>query len=68
MRVEINVLRKFRDLDVNYSISLKKKKVYHSLAMRLKTQFITADNRHKVKSENFGHIVLLKDWQSIFKK
>ena len=40
--------------------------VYHSLAIRLKTLFITADNRHKAKSENFGHIVLLKDWESIF--
>jgi predicted nucleic acid-binding protein len=42
--------------------------VYHSLAIRLKTQFISADHRHKVKSEKFGHIVLLKDWESIFKK
>ena len=39
--------------------------VYHALAITHDTWFITADNRHKAKTERQGHIILLKDWQKI---
>ena len=42
--------------------------VYHAMAKSHNTFFITADNRHKAKTEKEGHIVLLKDWEQVFKK
>jgi len=40
---------------------------YHALAILNNCIFITADNRHISKTAQFGHIVLLKDWKSLFK-
>ena len=40
--------------------------LYHAYAIELDTKFITADARHKKKTEKYGNVVLLKDWQSIF--
>lgn len=39
---------------------------YHALAILNNCIFITADNRHISKTAQFGHIVLLKDWKSLF--
>ncbi|POZ52200.1 type II toxin-antitoxin system VapC family toxin [Methylovulum psychrotolerans] len=39
---------------------------YHALAIANDCTFITADNRHVSKTAQFGHVVLLKDWQSVF--
>jgi len=39
--------------------------IYHALAKNHNTWFITADNRHKVKTEKEGHVILLKDWGKI---
>jgi len=39
---------------------------YHALAIANNCTFITADNRHVSKTAQFGHVVLLKDWQSVF--
>lgn len=39
---------------------------YHALAILNNCTFITADNRHISKTAQFGHIVLLKDWKSLF--
>jgi len=39
---------------------------YHALAIDQKTVFITADKRHKAKTEAFGHIILLNDWKTFF--
>ena len=40
--------------------------LYHAYAIELGTKFITADGRHKKKTEKYGHVVLLKNWKSIF--
>jgi predicted nucleic acid-binding protein len=37
---------------------------YHALAIELDSVFVTADKRHKAKTETFGHIVLLHEWES----
>nr|VFJ52391.1 MAG: PIN domain-containing protein [Candidatus Kentron sp. FW] len=37
--------------------------VYHALAIENDCSFITADNRHETKAENFGHIVLVENWE-----
>jgi predicted nucleic acid-binding protein len=39
---------------------------YHALAIANHCIFITADSRHVSKTAQFGHVVLLKDWQSVF--
>lgn len=39
---------------------------YHALAILNNCIFITADNRHISKTAQFGHIVLLKNWKSLF--
>ncbi len=39
---------------------------YHALAIANDCTFITADNRHVSKTNQFGHVALLKDWQSVF--
>lgn len=40
--------------------------LYHAYALELESTFITADARHKKKTEKYGNIVLLKEWESIF--
>jgi predicted nucleic acid-binding protein len=40
--------------------------IYHALAIVEDGVFVTADNRHFEKVKNFGHIALLKDWETIF--
>ena len=40
--------------------------IYQALAIELNGTFLTADHRHYGKAKNFGHIVMLKDWESIF--
>jgi predicted nucleic acid-binding protein len=40
---------------------------YHALAILNHCHFITADKRHLSKTEQWGHIILLKDWKNIFK-
>ena len=39
---------------------------YHALAILNDCLFITADSRHFSKTTQLGHIVLLKDWQTVF--
>lgn len=39
---------------------------YHALAIMNNCNFITADKRHVSKTAQFGHVVLLKNWQTIF--
>lgn len=39
---------------------------YHVLAIANNCTFITADNRHISKTAQFGHVVLLKDWRTLF--
>lgn len=39
--------------------------VYHAMAIIKDGTFITADKRHYEKAKSFGHISLLKDWESI---
>jgi predicted nucleic acid-binding protein len=39
---------------------------YHALAIEQGLVFITADKRHFVKAEAFGHIMLLKEWNNVF--
>nr|VFJ42573.1 MAG: Predicted nucleic acid-binding protein, contains PIN domain [Candidatus Kentron sp. DK]VFJ48787.1 MAG: Predicted nucleic acid-binding protein, contains PIN domain [Candidatus Kentron sp. DK] len=39
--------------------------IYHALAIVNGCHFITADKRHKVKTENIGNITLLEDWEEI---
>lgn len=38
---------------------------YHALAIIHDCYFITADKRHFNKTQQLGHIVLLRDWESI---
>lgn len=39
--------------------------LYHALAIKHNTLLITADNRHKLKTEKqYGHITLLSQWQN----
>ncbi len=38
---------------------------YHALAILNDGYFITADKRHFNKTQQLGHIVLLRDWESI---
>jgi predicted nucleic acid-binding protein len=40
--------------------------LYHAYALDMGIAFITADGRHKKKTEKYGHIVLLSNWDSIF--
>ena len=37
---------------------------YHALAVENNCLFLTADKRHAAKTESFGHLQLLKDWQA----
>jgi len=37
---------------------------YHALAINNDCMFLTADRRHAVKAESFGHLQLLNDWQT----
>lgn len=37
--------------------------IYHALAIENDGVFITADRKHYEKSESFGHIAMLADWQ-----
>jgi len=37
---------------------------YHSLAIKNDCLFVTADKRHAAKTESFGHLLLLKDWNT----
>ena len=39
---------------------------YHALAILNNCIFVTADNRHVSKTLQLGHIILLKDWETIF--
>ncbi|MFY9261808.1 MAG: type II toxin-antitoxin system VapC family toxin [Gallionella sp.] len=38
---------------------------YHALAIQHNCYFVTADKRHFGKAAQFGHIVLLSNWESI---
>ena len=38
--------------------------VYHAMAIINDGVFITSDKRHYEKTKSFGHIALLKDWES----
>lgn len=38
--------------------------VYHAMAIINDGVFITSDKRHYEKTKSFGHITLLKDWES----
>ena len=40
--------------------------IYHALAIQAGGVFLTADEKHYAKAVEFGHITLLKDWESIF--
>lgn len=40
--------------------------IYHALAIQSDGVFITADKKHFAKSQEFGHICLLQDWQTLF--
>ncbi|NOZ11184.1 MAG: type II toxin-antitoxin system VapC family toxin [Gammaproteobacteria bacterium] len=40
--------------------------IYHSLAIQLDGVFLTADKKHHAKAKDYGHIKLLKEWESIF--
>jgi predicted nucleic acid-binding protein len=40
--------------------------IYHALAIRQDAVFVTADRKHYKKAKGFGHICLLKDWESLF--
>jgi predicted nucleic acid-binding protein len=40
---------------------------YHALAILNDCHFVTADKKHLAKTSQFGHIILLKDWKTIFK-
>ena len=39
---------------------------YHAAALVFGGVFLTADARHKAKTEGFGSVVLLKDWKTHF--
>nr|VFJ91596.1 MAG: Predicted nucleic acid-binding protein, contains PIN domain [Candidatus Kentron sp. H]VFJ92679.1 MAG: Predicted nucleic acid-binding protein, contains PIN domain [Candidatus Kentron sp. H]VFJ99476.1 MAG: Predicted nucleic acid-binding protein, contains PIN domain [Candidatus Kentron sp. H] len=39
--------------------------IYHALAIVNGCPFITADKRHKAKTETLGNIVLLGDWEEV---
>ena len=39
---------------------------YHALAILNNCIFVTADTRHVSKTHQLGHIILLKDWETIF--
>lgn len=41
--------------------------VYHAMAIINDGVFITSDKRHYEKTKSFGHIILLKDWESALK-
>ena len=38
--------------------------VYHALAISNDCNFVTADKRHEAKTNQFGHIILLDQWES----
>ena len=40
--------------------------IYHAMAIVKGGIFITADHSHYAKAKEFGHIVMLSDWESIF--
>lgn len=40
--------------------------IYHALAIQHNTTFVTADNRHFVKAKQYGSIILLENWQTLF--
>ena len=40
--------------------------IYHATAIKLNTVFLTADKKHHAKTQHYGHIKLLEDWESIF--
>jgi predicted nucleic acid-binding protein len=37
--------------------------IYHAMAIERRGTFVTADQRHFAKAKQFGHVVLLADWQ-----
>ena len=41
--------------------------VYHALAINNNCHFITADKRHEAKTKQFGHIVLLDQWENCWR-
>ena len=42
--------------------------LYHALAIQENSLFITADKKHKLKTEKkFKHIALLKDWKKVLR-
>ena len=41
---------------------------YHALAINNDCDFVTADKRHFNKTLQWGHIVLLSDWEKVFPK
>ena len=40
--------------------------IYHAIAIENEITMITADKRHFLKTEEFGHIKMLKDWEDLF--
>ncbi len=40
--------------------------IYQAVAIQTDGVFVTADKRHFVKSQKFGHICQLKDWETLF--
>ena len=42
--------------------------VYHAMAIINDGVFITSDKRHYEKTKSFGHIALLKDWESVLEE
>ena len=40
--------------------------IYHAIAVDEKAVFLTCDKRHYRKSNSFGHIQLLENWENIF--
>ena len=40
---------------------------YHALAINNGCQFITADKRHFIKANSFGHVTLMSDWESVLR-
>ena len=41
--------------------------VYHALAINNNCHFVTADKRHEAKTKQFGHIVLLDQWENCWR-
>ncbi len=42
--------------------------IYHAMAIVADGTFVTADHHRYEKAENYGHIVLLKNWDAVFRE